>query len=99
MDNYKLSKNEAVLLLIVLMINKLILNIPYYIIKLVGSGTIVNLLYVGIIDFAFLLLLLKLFKYFENQDIIDIAYYVGGKKLKIIVGILSILLFISLSWT
>lgn len=98
MDNYKLSKNEAVLLLIVLMINKLILNIPYYIIKLVGSGTIVNLLYVGIIDFAFLLLLLKLFKYFENQDIIDIAYYVGGKKLKIIVGILSILLFILASY-
>lgn len=33
-DNYKIQKYEAICLILIIMVNKLILNIPYYIIEL-----------------------------------------------------------------
>ena len=60
-NNYKLEKIEAISLILIIMINKLILNVPYYIVDLVGSGAIINLLYIGIIDFSLLLIIIKLF--------------------------------------
>jgi spore germination protein (amino acid permease) len=75
------------------MVNKLILNIPYYIISLVGTGAIVNVIYIGILDFLFVLLLIKLFDKFQNSDIIDVSEYLGGKIFKWIIGIISIIIF------
>ena len=92
-NNYKLEKVEAVAIVLIVMINKLILNIPYYIVKLVGSGAIINLLYIGFIDFLFLLIIIKLFKNFENADILDVSEYIGGKIFKNLIGILCIGLF------
>lgn len=89
-----LGKLESISIIIMVMINKLILNVPYYIVNLTGSGSIINILYIGIIDFIFLLLIIKLFKKFENDDIVDISEYLGGKILKNIIAIISILLFL-----
>ena len=98
MDNiYKMGKFEAIALIIIIMINKLILNIPYYIVELVGSGAIINIIYIGIIDFFILLLIIKLFEKFDNSDIIDISEFIGGKILKYIIGIVSVLLFLLVS--
>ena len=93
-NNYKLSKSESITLLIIIMINKLILNLPYNIIELTKSGSIINILYIGIIDFIFLVVILKLLKPFDNQDIIDVSEILGGKYLKYIVSIISIALFL-----
>lgn len=93
-NNYKLSKYECIALLIVVMTNKLILNIPYNIIKLTKSGSIINVLYIGLINFIFLVIVLKLLKPFSNLDIIDISSFLGGTLLKVIISILSILLFL-----
>ncbi len=49
--------------------------------------------------FIFLYIILKLFKNFANSDIIDVAEYLGGKILKIIIGILFIAYFIIISAT
>lgn len=92
-NNNSLKKIEGISIILMVMINKLILNIPYYIVNLTGNGSIINLCYIGIIDFIFLLIILKLFKKFENSDIIDISEFLGGKTLKNIVAIISILLF------
>ena len=92
-NNYKLGKIEALSIILIVMINKLILNIPYYLVELVGSGAIINLIYIGIIDFIALLIIIKLFKNFENSDILDISEFLGGKKLKNVIGLLSIALF------
>ena len=89
-NNYKLNKIEAISLVLIIMINKLILNIPYYIVDLVGSGSLVNLVYIGIIDFVLLQLIIKLFDNFERSDILDISEFLGGNFLKIIIGLLSI---------
>ncbi len=92
-NNYKLEKVEAIAIILIVMINKLILNIPYYIVKLVGSGAIINLLYIGIIDFIVLLIIIKLFNNFETADILDISEYLGGKTFKNLIGFLCIGLF------
>ena len=92
-NNYKLGKVEAIAIILIVMINKLILNIPYYIVDLVGSGAIINLLYIGTIDFILLLVIIKLFKNFENSDILDVSEFLGGKILKNLIGFLCIALF------
>jgi len=92
-NNYKLEKFEAISIILIIMINKLILNIPYYIVDLVGSGAIVNIIYIAIIDFIFLLIIIKLLNKFECSDILDISNFLGGKSLKFIIGILSISMF------
>ena len=92
-NNYKLGKFEAISILILIMINKLILNIPYYIVELVGSGSLVNLIYVGIIDFILVLIIIKLLDRFESFDILDISEFLGGKKFKFLIAIISIILF------
>lgn len=97
-NKYELEKIEAISIIIIIMINKLILNIPYYIVNLVGSGAIVNIIYIGIIDFIFLLIIIKLLNPFQNQDILDISEFLGGKKLKNTIGIISICLFLLISF-
>lgn len=91
-NNYKLEKKEAILIILMIMINKLILNVPYYIVNIVATGAIANIIYIGIIDFIFLLIIIKLFNKFENSDILDISEFLGGKFFKTIISILSIVL-------
>lgn len=93
-NSYKLQKWEAISIIIIVMINKLILNIPFYVVSLVGTGVVANIIYVGIIDFIFCLILVKLFDKFQNSDIIDISEFLGGKFLKWIICIISIILFL-----
>lgn len=81
-NNYLLQKFEAISLILIVMINKLILNVPYYVVSIVGSGSPLNLIFIGIIDFLVVLLLLKLFEHFSNFDIIDISKYLGRKFIK-----------------
>ena len=87
-NNYKLEKKETIFIIIMIMINKLILNVPYYIVNLVATGAIANIIYIGIIDFIFLLIILKLFNKFESSDILDISEFLGGKFLKTITSII-----------
>lgn len=98
-NNNSLEKIESISLIIIVMINKIILNIPYYIVNLTETGSIINVAYIGIIDFIFLLVILKLFKNFENLDIIDLSEYLGGKPLKLIISIISILFFLLVGFT
>lgn len=97
-SNSCLGKLESISIIIMVMINKLILNIPYYIVNLTGNGSVINILYIGLIDFIFLLAIIKLFKNFESSDIIDISEFIGGNKLKKVISIISILLFLLVSF-
>ena len=92
-NNYKLQKYEAISIILIVMINKLIFNVPFYIINLVGTGTIVNLIYIGIIGLLFIIILNHLFKNFPTSDIIDVSEFLGGKILKILISIFFILSF------
>lgn len=96
--DYKMQKYEAICLILIIMVNKLILNVPYYIINLVGTGAIVNLIYIGLIGLVFVLLLNKLFQKFPNEDIIDISEFLGGKFFKAIMSIIFITFFFFVSY-
>jgi len=97
-DSYKLETLEAVCIVIIAMINKLILNVPYYIVELTGTGSIINIIYIGIIDFIFLLIIIKIIDKFQNVDILDISEFLCGKKLKTVIGILCIGIFLLLTF-
>lgn len=97
-NNYLLQKYEAISLILIVMINKLILNVPYYIVSIVGSGSILNLIFIGLIDFAIVLLIIKLFENFSNFDIIDISKYLGGNFLKNIISFIFCIFFIFVSF-
>lgn len=97
-NNYPLKKFEAICLILIVMINKLVLNIPYYIVSSTGSGSLINLIYIGIIDFLFLLLIIKLFDNFEASDIIDVSEYLGGKFLKVLACIIFSIFFLLVSF-
>ena len=97
-NDYKLQKFEATCLILIIMVNKLILNIHYYIIDLVGTGAIINLIFIGIIGLIFVLILNCLFHKFPNSDIIDISEFLGGKLLKNIMGIIFIISFLFVSF-
>lgn len=91
-DN-KIGKKEAIYFLLILIINQIILNIPKAIIQKTSTGSIINILEVGLIAFIMALIICKCFKNFQNSDIIDISEYLGGKFLKSIIGICYIIFF------
>ena len=91
--NYKIGKFEAIFLILIVMMNKILLNMPKEIIKQSGTGAPINIIFTGIIAILLAILICKLFKKFPNENIIDISEYVGKKPLKIIVGISFQILF------
>lgn len=94
MDNtLKLNKWEAVFFILIIIINKIILNLPKNLILVCSTGSILNLLYLAIISIIILYIILKLFKPFSNADILDLSEFVGGNFLKILIGFLYIILF------
>lgn len=95
MTNKKIGTWEAIFLVVIIMTNKLILNLPKRIILSTGSSAWINTIYISIIAILFTLLLVKLFKRFEGYDILDISHFLGGKYLKIFAGILYIILLVT----
>lgn len=89
----KIGKIEAIALIIIIMINSIILNVPNIIILTTESGTSLNIIFISILAIAFTYIIYKLFKPFLGKDILDISEYVGGNVLKTIVGILFIIFF------
>lgn len=92
-SNFKIGKVEAICAVCIIMVNRIILNLPYSILNSTGSGSLINLIYIGIIGLLFVFLINKLFKRFPNSDIIDLAEFCGGKPLKTIIGLFFICFF------
>ena len=82
MDNTKLSSIEAILFILTVITNKLILNLPKYIITQCGSSAWLNIIYISLVAIIFTFIIVKLFKKFENCDILDVSKYIGGTPLK-----------------
>lgn len=89
----KIGNTEAILFILIVMVNKILLNMPKEIIKQSRTGAPINIIFTGIIAVLLAIIICKLFKKFSNEDIIDIAEYLGKKPLKIILGTVFIVLF------
>lgn len=89
--NYTSIRNfEAICLFLVLGINHIVLNASDIIVTEKTSASILNVLYIFILILIIAMIILKLFQNFSEYDILDVSEYVGGKILKILIGILSI---------
>ena len=99
MNYSKIGSIEAIALIVVIILNHIILNLPKDFIDSCGSSAPLNIIWVSILVFIFLFIVIKLLKNFTNLDIIDISEFLGGKFLKIIIGILFIGYFIVISAT
>ncbi len=90
MNYTKLGNFEAICFIVILFINHIVLNLPQMILDNSGTSSILNCIYIFILALIFTLLIVKLLKNFTGLDIIDISEYLGGKVLKILVGLLCI---------
>lgn len=90
MNYTKLGNFEAICLIVVLFVNHLVLNLPQMILDNSGTASVINCIYILALVLIFAMLIIKLFKNFIGLDIIDISEYLGGKFLKVLVGLLCI---------
>ena len=97
MSTEKIGYVEAIALITIVMINKIILNTPKDIIANTGPSSWLNVIYISIISIIVVCLISCIFRKFPGHDILDIGNFVGGKTLKIILGISYIVLLIMLT--
>ncbi len=98
-ESYKIGSIEAIFLVLTITVNHIITNLPKALIAQTGTATLLNIVYLTIIILGIVFLISKLLKRFPNQDIVDIAEFLGGKVLKNIIGILFIVYFFIASST
>lgn len=91
--DFKIGKFQAISLILIVMVNKILLNLPKEVIKQSQTGAPINIIYVCIIALLIALFISILFKKFPNEDIIDISKFVGNKPLQILIGTAFIILF------
>ena len=58
----QLEKRECIFFVCMIMLNKLILNLPTLLITVTGTGTFINLIYVGLITLALIWIINKCMK-------------------------------------
>lgn len=97
MNSEKLGLMEAIGLIVIVMVDKIILNTPKEIISTMGSSAWLNILYISIIAILIAWFIAFLYKKFPGKDILDICEFLGGKALKIVFGIMSIILILLVS--
>jgi len=95
----KIGSIEAIFLILIVMVNHIILNLPQNILNKTDSASLLNLTFVFLIVLIIVAIICKLLKRFPNFDILDISEFLGGKTLKSIIGILFILYFLITSAT
>ena len=94
MDNSKISVPEAISIVLIVLVAHTLVSLPKSLLNITGSATIINLLYVGVILFFLMIFVVKLYKNFAGQDIIDISNFLGGPVFQKIVGMIFIFYFI-----
>ena len=94
MQTEKFGYIEAISIITLVIINKVILILPKEIISNTGSAAWINTIYVSIIAVLLAWFISFLFKNFQGMDILDVSAFLGGKTLKTLIGILYIFLLI-----
>lgn len=94
MDCVKLRNVEAILLVCVGVVNHIILSLPNAIFSSCGSASVLNVLFVVVLGLLLGYMISKIFQKFPGCDILDVSYFLGGKWMRTIVGILFIAFFV-----
>ena len=94
MSESKIGSFEAIALVLTVMVNHVVLNLPKSIIASTSSGSIVNVIFISIVALLIVFIISKLLERFPSLDILDISEFLGGKWLKNITGILFLAYFL-----
>ncbi len=94
MNYKKICMSEAIALILIVMINQVFLGSAKQIIISTHSSAWLNTLFVILIGLGFIFIITKLYKKFPSLDIIDVSNYIGGKILKAVISIISIVFFV-----
>ena len=94
MVDKKIGNFEAIALILTVIVNHVVLNLPKNIIASSSSSSIINVLFISIIAVLIGYFVCKLLERFPRLDILDIANFLGGKWLKVITGILFLSYFL-----
>lgn len=94
MTNQKIGNWEAIALVLTVIVNHLILNLPKSIIASTSSGAIINVIFVSLVALGVSFLISNLLQKFPHLDILDISNFLAGKWLKVIMGILFLAYFL-----
>ena len=99
MNIHKIGSMEAICLISIVITNHIIINIPETIIQSTGPSAWLNVLFISLLAIGFTWIICKLFEKFAGKDILDLSEYIGGKWLKVLIGIAYIVLFSLISAT
>lgn len=92
----KISLVEAIALVLIIIVNRLSVNMPQNIVLSCCSSAVLNAIYVSVLALLFIFILVKLFKRFPECDIMDISEFAGGKFFKNVICIILFLYLISI---
>ena len=97
MENAKLSSKEAISFILILILNTIVFSADKIIAQDISSAALINSIYITILALIITFVITVLYKNFVGYDILDISETIGGKVLKIIIGIIYMLYFVLLS--
>ena len=73
MSAEKIGKFEAICLMLIIVVNELIINVPNMIILDTKTGSTLNIIYVSILAVVFTYVVCNFFKPFYGKDILDVS--------------------------
>ena len=91
MPNKNITNFEAICFLVLLSIAGIVLSANKIIVQDCQSASILNSLFITFLSFVGVSILSILSKNFNGQNLLDISYFLGGKIVKNVVGIIFIL--------
>lgn len=89
--NNKIGNFEAIALVVIVIIAHILSNLPQTLLHSTNSATALNIIYISLLIFAVCFIICKIFKNFPSSDILDISEFLGGKPLKITLGVAYII--------
>ena len=92
-----IGKFEAIMLMVVAMVNQLLLSYHKILADEAGNASWITVIYISILALLFCYLISKLFKKFNDKDILDVSKSLFGRWFQIAIGILYLLYFFLMS--
>ena len=93
MNNAKIGSIEAISIIIIGTITRLLLNYHQVLVEETATAAWIVVILITLISLLFCYLLYKCFKNFNDNDLLDVSEFLLGKPLKIIIGLLYIVYF------
>ncbi len=78
---------------------KVILNYPRLLMEVAGTAGWLHTLYIALLAFIVFFIIAKLYGRFEGKDLIDVGQYLGGNVVRVIVGMLTVMFMVFISFS